>query len=145
MSDAYRSAYQHLSGLRLAEMKLAHETMEPLLPSLEGMRAARIARVLAGGVGVAGALLTQTTNTVALDSLSFQRSADIVVMLILGGTGRLYGAVLGAIIFLVARDQLSGVNPQYWYFWIGILLMIVVLFMPKGILGFLARIAGRRD
>ncbi len=57
MSDAYRSAYQHLIGLRLAEMKLAHETVEPLLPSLDAMRSARVARVLAGGVGIAGALL----------------------------------------------------------------------------------------
>lgn len=93
--------------------------------------------------GIAGGLLAQTTNVVALDALSFNRSADVVVMLILGGTGRLYGAIVGSIIFLVARDQLAGINPQYWYFWIGLLLMIVVLFMPKGILGFLARITGR--
>jgi branched-chain amino acid transport system permease protein len=93
--------------------------------------------------GLAGGLMAQTTNTVALDSLSFERSADVVVMLILGGTGRLYGAILGTIIFLVARDQLAGINPQYWYFGIGLLLMVVVLFMPKGILGFLARIADR--
>lgn len=94
--------------------------------------------------GVAGALLTQTTETVSLDTLSFQRSADVVVMLILGGSGRLYGGVLGAIIFMVARDRLSDMNPQYWYFWIGILLMIVVLLMPKGILGGLSRLAGKR-
>ena len=91
--------------------------------------------ISAGIAGIAGALLTQTTETVSLDSLSFQRSADVVVMLILGGTGRLYGAILGAAIFMIARDQLSDMNPQYWYFWIGLLLMVVVLFMPKGILG----------
>lgn len=105
-----------------------------------------ISAVLAG---VAGGLLTQTTNTVALEVLSFQRSADVVVMLILGGTGRLYGAIVGAIIFLLVRDQVAGLNPQYWYFWIGLLLMVVVLFMPKGILGGLsgvmARLRGRRD
>ena len=94
--------------------------------------------------GIAGALLTQTTSTASLDTLSFERSADVVVMLILGGTGRLYGGVLGAIIFMVARDQLSGINPQYWYFWIGILLMAVVLTMPNGILGGLVRLVGRR-
>jgi len=93
--------------------------------------------------GIAGALLTQTTETVSLDVLSFQRSADVVVMLILGGTGRLYGAIVGAIIFMLARDQLAGFNPQYWYFWIGILLMTVVLFMPKGILGFLVQVSRR--
>ena len=89
--------------------------------------------------GAAGALLAQTTETVSLDSLGFQRSAEIVIMLILGGTGRLYGAILGSIIFMVARDQLAGFNPQYWYFWIGLLLMIVVLTMPRGILGALER------
>lgn len=95
--------------------------------------------------GCAGALLTQTTDTVSLETLSFQRSADVVVMLILGGSGRLYGGILGALIFLLARDRLAGMNPQYWYFWIGLLLMVVVLVMPKGILGGLARLAGRRD
>jgi branched-chain amino acid transport system permease protein len=105
----------------------------------------KVYTISAAMAGVAGALLTQTTETVSLDTLSFQRSADVVVMLILGGTGRLYGGIVGAIIFLVARDQLSGMNPQYWYFWIGILLMLVVLFMPKGILGGLARLVGERD
>jgi branched-chain amino acid transport system permease protein len=101
--------------------------------------------ISAAMAGAAGALLTQTTDTVSLDTLSFQRSADVVVMLILGGAGRLYGGILGALIFLLARDRLAGLNPQYWYFWIGLLLMIVVLAMPKGILGGLARLAGRRD
>jgi branched-chain amino acid transport system permease protein len=105
----------------------------------------KIYTISASMAGCAGALLTQTTDTVSLDTLSFQRSADVVVMLILGGTGRLYGAVIGAIIFMVARDRLSGLNPQYWYFWIGLLLMAVVLLMPKGILGGLAGLAGRRD
>ena len=105
----------------------------------------KIYTISAAMAGCAGALLTQTTDTVTLDTLSFQRSADVVVMLILGGTGRLYGAVLGAIIFMVARDQLSDLNPQYWYFWIGLLLMFVVLLMPQGILGGLARLAGGRD
>ncbi|MBO6716676.1 MAG: branched-chain amino acid ABC transporter permease [Rhizobiaceae bacterium] len=93
--------------------------------------------------GIAGAMLTQTTNFVTLEVLSFQRSADVVVMLILGGTGRLYGAILGALIFLLMRDQLAGINPQYWYFWIGLLLMVVVLFMPKGILGRLSDLVRR--
>lgn len=105
----------------------------------------KIYTISAAMAGVAGALLTQTTNTVSLDTLSFQRSADVVVMLILGGTGQLYGGIIGAIIFLVARDRLAGINPQYWYFWIGIILMLVVLLMPRGILGWLTRFAGRRD
>jgi branched-chain amino acid transport system permease protein len=102
-------------------------------PSLAHLRKAyTIAAVMAG---IAGALLTQTTSTVSLDVLSFGRSADVLVILILGGAGRLYGGIIGAIIYMVARDQFSGVNPQYWYFWIGLLLVVVVMFLPNGILG----------
>jgi branched-chain amino acid transport system permease protein len=90
--------------------------------------------------GVAGALLTQTTQTVSLDVLSFGRSADAVIMLVLGGTGRLYGGIVGAIIFMVARDQFSDINPQLWFFPIGLLLVLVVLFLPGGVLGALDRI-----
>ena len=94
--------------------------------------------------GVAGALLAQTTETVALEVLSFQRSAELLVMLVLGGAGRLYGGLVGAIIFMVARDRFSGINPQYWYFWIGMLLVAVVMLLPNGILGGLARIRAER-
>ena len=66
-------------------------------------------------------------------------------MLILGGTGRLYGGIVGAIIFMIAQDQLSGMNPQYWHFWIGLLLMVIVLFMPSGILGGLVASRGKRE
>jgi branched-chain amino acid transport system permease protein len=97
-----------------------------------------IAAVMAG---IAGALLTQTTETVSLETLSFQRSADLLVVLILGGVGRLYGGIIGAIIYMVARDHFSGVNPQYWYFWIGMLLIAVVVFLPNGLLGGAARLA----
>ena len=102
-------------------------------PSLAHLRKAyTIAAVMAG---VAGALLTHTTSTVSLEVLSFGRSADVLVILILGGAGRLYGGIIGAIIYMVARDQFSGINPQYWYFWIGLLLVAVVMFLPNGILG----------
>jgi branched-chain amino acid transport system permease protein len=93
--------------------------------------------------GIAGALLAQTTETVSLDSLGFDRSAELLVMLVLGGAGRLYGGLVGAIIFMVARDQFSGVQPQYWYFWIGVLLVVVVMFLPNGVLGGLSKIMAR--
>jgi len=99
-----------------------------------------IAAVMAG---IAGASLTQTTETVALEVLSFERSADVLVILILGGAGRLYGGIVGAMIYLVARDQFSGINPQFWYFWIGLLLVAVVSFLPNGVLGGLAGLASR--
>jgi branched-chain amino acid transport system permease protein len=93
--------------------------------------------------GAAGAILAQTTQTVALESISFQRSADVLVMLVLGGAGRLYGGLVGAVIFMVARDQFSGIAPQYWYFWIGVLLVTVVMVLPNGILGGLSHIYAR--
>jgi branched-chain amino acid transport system permease protein len=115
----------------------------PAIGSPYRRRLQTIYAISAGMAGIAGALLTHTTETVSLETLSFQRSADVVVMLILGGTGRLYGGILGAVIFMVARDQLAGINPQYWYFWIGLLLMLVVLVMPKGILGGLTYLAAK--
>ena len=110
-------------------------------PSLAHMRT--IYTISAAIAGVAGALLAQTTETVSLESLGFNRSADVLIMLILGGTGRLYGGIVGAIVYMVARDRLSGENPQYWYFWIGILLIAVVTLLPNGILGGLAKLAAR--
>jgi branched-chain amino acid transport system permease protein len=99
--------------------------------------------IAAAIAGLAGALLTQTTETVSLDSLDLGRSADVLVMLVLGGAGRLYGGLVGAIIYMVARDQFSGIAPQYWYFWIGLLLVAVVMFLPNGVLGGLARLTSR--
>src|SRR6185437_6488300 len=93
--------------------------------------------------GIAGALLAQTTETVSLETLSFERSAELLVMLVLGGAGRLYGGLVGAAIFMVARDQFSGIAPQYWYFWIGVLLVVVVIFLPNGVLGGLAKLTAR--
>jgi branched-chain amino acid transport system permease protein len=99
-----------------------------------------IAAIIAG---IAGAMLAQTTETVSLEVLGFQRSADVLVMLIVGGTGRLYGGLIGAAVYMVARDQFSGLNPQYWYFWIGLLLIAVVMLLPNGLLGGLSLLARR--
>jgi branched-chain amino acid transport system permease protein len=103
----------------------------------------KIYTISAAIAGIAGALILQTTSTVALDSLSFERSAELLVMLVLGGAGRLYGGLVGATIFMVARDQFSGIAPQYWYFWIGLLLIIVVILLPNGILGGLSMLWSR--
>ncbi len=114
------------------------------MPAIGAPSAAHIRKVYtiaAMIAGIAGALLTQTTSTVSLGVVEFQRSADILVILILGGTGRLYGGIVGAAIFMVARDQFSGINPQLWYFWIGLLLVAVVMFLPNGVLGGFARLA----
>jgi branched-chain amino acid transport system permease protein len=91
--------------------------------------------------GVAGALLTQTTQFVGIDVLSFQRSADLLIMLIIGGAATLYGGFIGAAAFLLAQDYLADLNPQYWLFWLGILLVVSTLYLRGGILGGLARLS----
>jgi branched-chain amino acid transport system permease protein len=103
----------------------------------------KVYTIAAAIAGLCGALLAQTTESVSLESISFQRSADVLVMLVLGGAGRLYGGLIGATIFMIARDQFSGIAPQYWYFWIGILLVTVVLVLPNGILGGLSKLWAR--
>lgn len=83
--------------------------------------------VSAAVAGLAGALLAQTTGFASLDVFSFERSADVMLMLVIGGVGWLYGGVIGAIVFKLIQDQLSSLTPQYWMFWIGLLLVILVL------------------
>ena len=85
--------------------------------------------------GMAGALLTQTNQFVGLNVLGFEPSGELLVMLILGGVGRLYGAFVGPLVFLVAQDFLAKKFPEYWYFGIGLMLVLVVLFARGGILG----------
>lgn len=96
----------------------------------------RIAFTISAGVaGIAGGLLAQTTQFVGIDSLSVPRAAEFLVMLVLGGTGRLYGALAGTAIFMIAHDYLADIDPVYWEFWMGLLLMAVVLFARGGIVG----------
>jgi len=85
--------------------------------------------------GIAGALLTQTNQFVGLNVLGLEPSGDLLVMLILGGVGRLYGAFIGPLVYLIAQDYLAKQYPEYWYFGIGTLLIVVVLFARGGILG----------
>ncbi len=77
--------------------------------------------------GIAGALLAETSGFASLDVLEFHRSAEVMLVLVIGGTGRLYGGILGAIIFRMAQDGLSSITPQYWQFWIGLGLVALML------------------
>ena len=91
---------------------------------------ARLAAVytLAGGVaGAAGGLLAQTTGFASLDLFAFDRSADLLLMLVIGGAGWLYGGVIGAVVFKLLQDLIASVTPQYWTFWIGLFLVLLVL------------------
>lgn len=85
--------------------------------------------------GIAGALMAQTSQFVALETLSFGLSAEVLIMLLLGGAGHRYGGLVGAAVFIVARDLLADLNPQYWQFGVGAVMVLVVLFAPGGVLG----------
>ena len=92
-----------------------------------GRRIVAIYTVAAAYAGAAGALLAQTTQIVSLDLFDFHRSADVMLMLIIGGAGYLYGGLIGATAFIVLRDVISAATPEYWEFWIGLALVILVL------------------
>ena len=77
--------------------------------------------------GIAGALFTQTTAIASLDVFAFERSADLMLVLVIGGTGYLYGGLIGAVIFRLLQEVFSTITPQYWQFWIGLVLVVIVL------------------
>jgi branched-chain amino acid transport system permease protein len=85
--------------------------------------------------GIAGALLTQTTQFVGLSVVAFELSGELLVMLVLGGVRRIYGAFIGPLVFIVARDYLAKQSPEYWTLGIGVLLIVIVMFARGGILG----------
>ena len=120
---------QSLRGIRMNVLRM------PALGVPVNRRLVKIYTIGAAYAGVAGALLAQTNQFVSLDVLSFQRSADLLLILILGGAGHLYGGIVGAVVFVVINYFLSDMNPQYWQFWLGLILVLVVLFARGGILG----------
>jgi branched-chain amino acid transport system permease protein len=77
--------------------------------------------------GIAGALFTQTTQLASLDVFAFERSADLMLVLVIGGTGYLYGGLVGAVVFKMLQEFFSTITPQYWQFWIGLVLVVIVL------------------
>ena len=126
-------------GLSLTGIREGGRRM-PAIGANVNRRLITVFTISAAIAGVAGALLAQTTQFVGLDSLGFARSAELLIILVLGGTGRLYGALIGAIVFMLAQDYIAGLNPAYWQFWIGLLLIVIVLFARGGILGGLGKI-----
>jgi len=96
--------------------------------------------ISAAMAGTAGALIAQTTQFVGLGFLSLDRSGGVLIMLIIGGVGRLYGAFIGVPLYMIAQDRFSEVQPVYWYFWIGLLMVLVVVFARGGVLGLLDRL-----
>ena len=93
--------------------------------------------------GIAGGLSAQVTQLVALDSFSFILSGNVLIMLVLGGTGSLNGAILGAALFVVVSDRAAAVSPFHWLFALGIGLILMVRFAPSGLISLFAH-RGRR-
>ncbi len=137
------ASFYSLAVLFLAFLLLRRIVHSPLGLSMQALRDNRL-RLMAIGLSVqgrlavvytlsgalaaaAGALLTQTTGFVSLDVFEFHRSADLMLALVIGGSGWLWGGPIGAIAFSVMRDWLSGITTQYWTFWIGLFLVVLML------------------
>lgn len=137
------AAYYSLAVLLLLFLLMRRFVHSPLGATLKAIRdnrlramaigipvASRLAivyTVAAGVAGAAGALMTQTTGFASLDLFEFHRSADVLLILVIGGVGWLYGGVAGAIVFKLMQDAISSITPQYWTFWIGLFLVVLVL------------------
>ena len=92
-----------------------------------GARLVSIYTLSAAVAGAAGAAFTLTSGYVSMETLSFDRSADVMLMVVIGGVGWLYGGIIGAVVFKLIQDVLSQITPQYWMFWIGLFLVVLVL------------------
>jgi branched-chain amino acid transport system permease protein len=107
-------------------------------------RSIAVYTLAAAYAGAAGALLAQTTAYVSLEVLEFQRSADVLLTLIIGGTGWLYGGIAGAIAFKILQDVLSSSAPQFWMFYMGLFLVALALVgrerLTRSVRGLLARV-----
>jgi branched-chain amino acid transport system permease protein len=122
---------QALTGIR-ENVRRMHAIGSPV-----HRRLVTVYTIAAAIAGIAGALFTQTNAYVTLTVFDFEVSAEVMVMLILGGTGRLYGAFVGAAVYMILEDDLSKLSPTFWQFGIGLLLLVTVLFARQGILGLL--------
>jgi branched-chain amino acid transport system permease protein len=120
---------QALTGIR-ENVRRMHAIGSPVHRQLVTVYA-----ISAAIAGIAGGLFTQTNAYVTLTVFDFDVSARVMVMLILGGTGRLYGAFIGAAVYMIMEDKLSKMSPSFWQFGIGLLLVLVVMFARRGLLG----------
>ena len=112
----------HAVGAPVAERKLIGYTISAVL------------------AGISGALIAQTTGLVGLGVLALERSGTVLIMLIIGGIGQLYGAFIGVPLYMIAQDRFSEIDPVYWYFWIGEFMVLLVVFAPGGVLGLPTRL-----
>lgn len=129
-------------GLSLKAIK-RNPTRAKMLGIDPNKRIVVIYTIAAAIAGVAGALLTQKDMIVSPDVVAFHRSADLLMVLVIGGVGYLYGGMIGAIVFVILRDYLSIITPQYWMFWVGLILIAIVMFGRERMNRLPAQIAAR--
>ena len=98
-------------------------------------RLVAIYTIAAAMAGVAGGLYAQTHAFVTLQVMGFQLSGAVLIVVVLGGAGRLYGAFIGAAIYVILEDQLAKLSPEFWEFGVGLVLVATVLFARRGLLG----------
>jgi branched-chain amino acid transport system permease protein len=113
-------------GVSLQALRDNRLRMSALGMSVQG-RLAAVYTLAAALAGASGALLAQTTGFASLDVFDFHRSADVMLALVIGGAGWLWGGLVGAIAFKVLHDLISAVTAQYWTFWIGLFLVVLML------------------
>jgi branched-chain amino acid transport system permease protein len=130
----YSSFGRSLTGIRENVLRM-HAVGSPV--SRRKLIAYTISAALAG---VSGALIAQTSQFVGLGVLSLERSGTILIMLIIGGVGQLYGAFIGVPLYMIAQDRFSEIDPVFWYFWLGLFMIFVVLFARGGVLGLSGRV-----
>jgi branched-chain amino acid transport system permease protein len=127
-----RSAF----GLALNAARQAPQRVETV--GLSPFRLRLLAFVISGAItGLAGALFADLNRFVSPTMFSWQLSGEIIVFIILGGVGRLFGPVAGAALFITLEHLLGGLS-DYWHIWLGALLLAVVLFARGGLIGLLA-------
>ncbi|OJJ09003.1 branched-chain amino acid ABC transporter permease [Alphaproteobacteria bacterium AO1-B] len=122
-------------GLALNAARQVPDRVETV--GLNPMRLRLVAFVLSGAItGLAGALFADLNRFVSPTMFSWQMSGELIIFIILGGLGRLYGPVVGAVVF-VALEHILGDLSDYWHIYLGVLLLGVVLFARGGIIGML--------
>jgi branched-chain amino acid transport system permease protein len=91
--------------------------------------------------GIAGALSAQVSQFVSLSVFGLEMAGAVLIMLVVGGRGRLYGAFVGAASYMIVQDALAKDDPVFWLFWIGLILIAIVLFAPGGLIGLIEKAA----
>ena len=125
----------------VALQRAAHARASASRPSATGSTCFVIAGTICG---LAGALLANHTDFISPAMMHWTRSGELIVMVVLGGMGSLFGPLLGAVALLVLEDVLSGIT-EHWQIILGPLLLLVVLFARGGIDGPVLQHAARRD